>query len=535
MDKETRALSGQEQCHLVHIPGSDRTVLPNARKSGPVDPNETMSVTVLLRRPSPKNTGTSPKRHLSPEQFVATYSVDPNELKKMQDFIQKHNLTIKEVNDAAGTMILTGTVASFNQAFGVELEKYEHPEFTYRGRTGHVYIPQELADIVEAVLGLDNRPQLKPKFQIFEEKDEFAVANKARLSYTPPQITQVYNFPTDIDCSEQCIGIIELGGGYNQAEMQQYFSSLGIVQPEIKDVSVDGAVNQPTGDPNGADGEVVLDIEVAGSVSPGVKLAVYFAPNTDAGFLNAINKAVHDSVNKPTVISISWGNAESQWTNQAMQAMDRAFQDAAVVGVTICCASGDRGSADGVDDGRVHVDFPASSPFALACGGTHLEGSGSTIKQEVVWNDGPDSSTGGGVSEVFDLPDWQSRAHVSVSANLEHRKGRGVPDVAGDADPATGYRILVDGKQAVFGGTSAVAPLWAGLLTLINAQLGRPVGFVNPMLYNLPVRGNVFRDIKRGNNESTRQSEAYLAHPGWDPCTGLGSPDGVKLTDALKA
>jgi kumamolisin len=538
MDKDNRSLNGQEKSQLVRIPGSERTALPSARKAGPINPEEEMSVTVLVGRPSIasllEKAGTPPYRHLSREEFAAAHRADPDDLQKVDEFAHSHGLAVKEVNAAAGTMLLTGPAASFNKAFGVELQKYEHPDFTYRGRTGHVRIPQQLADIVEAVLGLDNRPQVEPKFQIFDDTDGFAIANQATISYTPPQIAQLYNFPSNVDCSEQCIGIIELGGGYNQAEMQQYFSSLGVPEPAITDVSVNGAVNQPTGDPNGADGEVVLDIEVAGSIATGVKLAVYFAPNTDAGFLNAINTAVHDTKNKPSVISISWGNAESQWTNQAMQAMNRAFQDAAAVGVTVCCASGDRGSADGVTDGLVHVDFPASSPYALACGGTHLEGSGQTITQEVVWNDGPDSSTGGGVSEVFDLPKWQTAAHVPSSANPGHRKGRGVPDVAGDADPATGYQILVDGKQAVFGGTSAVAPLWAGLIALLNAQLGHPVGFFNPTLYKLPVRGSVFHDITRGNNDSSRESGAYTAHRGWDACTGLGSPDGTKLANALR-
>ncbi|MCM2535782.1 S8 family serine peptidase [Neobacillus pocheonensis] len=166
----------------------------------------------------------------------------------------------------------------------------------------------------------------------------------ARKSYTPPQVANLYQFPQNINCSGQCIGIIELGGGYQLAELQQYFSTLGVPQPVITDVSVNGAKNQPTGDPNGADGEVALDIEVAGAVAPGVKIAVYFAPNTDAGFLNAITTAIHDTQNKPSVLSISWGAAEIQWTTQAMKAMDRAFQDAAAVGVTICAAAGDRGS-----------------------------------------------------------------------------------------------------------------------------------------------------------------------------------------------
>lgn len=528
---------GQE---YVKIPGSERNLVPGSQKSSPVLPNEEMSVTVLVRRPSVaslvEKVGTPPftsSRHLSREEFVAAHGANQDDLKKVEEFAANHQLSVKEINVAAGTILLTGPAAAFSKAFGVELANYEHPDFTYRGRTGHVQIPQELADIVDGVLGLDNRPQLRPHFQIFNDKVVPLRTSTARKSYTPPQVANLYQFPQNINCSGQCIGIIELGGGYQLAELQQYFSTLGVPQPVITDVSVNGAKNQPTGDPNGADGEVALDIEVAGAVAPGVKIAVYFAPNTDAGFLNAITTAIHDTQNKPSVLSISWGAAEIQWTTQAMKAMDRAFQDAAAVGVTICAAAGDRGSADGVNDGLVHVDFPASSPFVLGCGGTRLEGSGHKITREVVWNEGPDSSTGGGVSDVFDVPTWQSAANVPPSANPGGRIGRGVPDVGGDADPATGYHVLVDGQQAVIGGTSAVAPLWAGLIALMNQQLGHPVGFINPALYHLSTSSRAFHDIKVGNNESSSEQGAYVAQSGWDPCTGLGSPNGIKLLTAL--
>jgi kumamolisin len=530
MEKENLLVSLQELSSYTQLPGSERKPLPGALKSAPVHSDTQMSVTVLVRRPPV----VSPIKHLSREEFEAAHGVDQKDIEKVKEFANHHGLLIEKVNSVAGTISLTGQASAFSKAFGVELKHYKHPNFHYRGRTGPIRIPNELADIIEAVLGLDNRPQLRPHFRILEETTKSYQNQTSSKSYTPPQIAQLYRFPQNIDCSEQCIGIIELGGGYNRAEMQQYFSSLGVKEPVLKDVSVNGAVNKPTGDPSGPDGEVALDIEVAGAVAPGVKIAVYFAPNTDAGFINAINTAIHDTVNKPSVISISWGAPESQWTQQAMKAMDRAFQDAASLGVTICCASGDRGSADGENDGLVHADFPASSPHVLGCGGTKLTGSGQRITSEVVWNEGPDSSTGGGVSAVFGLPTWQSSAHVPASANPEGLNGRGIPDVAGDADPATGYQVLVGGQEAVFGGTSAVAPLWAGLIAIINQELGKPVGFLNPTLYQLSASSKAFRDITSGNNVSSSEPGAYRAHKGWDPCTGLGSPNGINLLNALK-
>jgi kumamolisin len=237
--------------------------------------------------------------------------------------------------------------------------------------------------------------------------------------------------------------------------------------------------------------------------------------------------AIHDTTNKPSVISISWGAAEPNWSGQAMTSYDQAFQAAAAMGVTVCCAAGDNGSADGETDGKAHVDFPASSPFALGCGGTKLVGAGNTIASEQVWNEGPNSATGGGVSDFFSLPDYQSKAGVPPSANDKKHKGRGVPDIAGDADPATGYFVRVDGQEFVIGGTSAVAPLWAGLVALLNQKLKNRVGFLNPLLYGSLAKSASLNDVTAGNNG------AYKAKAGWDPCTGWGSPRGKKLLQSL--
>jgi kumamolisin len=339
----------------------------------------------------------------------------------------------------------------------------------------------------------------------------------------------LYNYPMTNGGAGQTIGIIELGGGYSSSDLDTYFTGLGLQTPSVTAVSVDGAQNQPVGDPNSADGEVLLDIEVVGSIVPQANMVVYFAPNTDQGFLDAITTAIHDTVHAPTVVSISWGGAESTWTSQSLTAYDQAFQDAGMLGVSVCVASGDDGSEDNVTDGLAHVDFPASSPNVLACGGTTIQSSNGQITSEVVWNAGPgNGASGGGVSEVFPLPSYQSNAGVPVSVNPSQFQGRGVPDVAGDADPASGYQIYVDGTSGVFGGTSAVAPLWAALIALLNAQSGNPLGFLNPALYADVPGTSAVNDIVSGGNG------AYQAGPGWDPCTGLGSPNGGQLLTVLK-
>ena len=529
----------------IPVQGSERVALKGARKVGTADPKERILVTVLVRRRASTKRLSSAieeisslqprdRKHLTREEFAATHGADPAELEKVEEFAHEHGLDVVEVNPAQRRLVLSGTVAAFSKAFGVSLARYKHPTGTYRGRTGPIRVPEDLVPIIEGVFGLDNRPQAQPHMRVYGGKKGTALPRARGNSYTPPQIATLYDFPTEINGKGQSIAIIELGGGYRSTDLKTYFRKLGISMPVVKARSVDGGHNQPTGNPNGPDGEVMLDIEVAGAVAPGAKIVVYFAPNTDAGFLDAVSTAIHDTLNKPSVVSISWGAAESGWTNQAMQAMDKVFQDAAALGVTVCCAAGDNGSTDGVNDGRLHVDFPASSPYALACGGTRLEGSGSSITKEIVWNEGVSGgATGGGISDVFDLPKWQTNANIPPSANSSGRIGRGLPDVAGDADPVTGYQVLVDGKQLIIGGTSAVAPLWAGLIALFNQRLGHSVGYLNPGIYGLTSSSSTFHDISAGNNDIMGKNGPYAARSGWDACTGWGSPDGAKLLGVL--
>ena len=292
-------------------------------------------------------------------------------------------------------------------------------------------------------------------------------------------------------------------------------------------MSVDGTANSPTGDPNGPDGEVTLDVEIAGAIAPAATIAVYFSQNSDAGFVDAVNQAIHDTTNKPSVVSISWGSPEQNWTSQSINAFNDVLQSAATLGVTVCAASGDSGSTDGSSDGSNQVDFPASSPYVLACGGTHLSASGTSISSETVWNDGAQGGAGGGgISTVFAVPAWQKGLSATYTQGkrkvaLTHR---GVPDVAADASPQSGYEILVGGQSTVVGGTSAVAPLWAALIARISATQSGAVGFVNAKLY---AAKSVGHDITRGNNG------AFEATAGWDACTGLGSPEGATVVSAI--
>jgi kumamolisin len=474
---------------------------------------------------------------LTREEYAASHGADPADIAKIEAFAGAHRLVVVESSRARRSVFLSGTAKDFATAFGTEIENYEHGGGTYRGRTGPLTVPTEIADLVEGVFGIDDRPVAKPHFQR-RKANPGIQPHAADGTFAPPELAKLYDFPTGVDGSGQCIAIIELGGGFRTADIKAYFQELGLPVPNVVAVGVDGGKNRPsTADSD--DGEVMLDIEVAAAVAPKAKIAVYFAPNTNKGFLDAITMAIHDTTNTPSVISISWGNPEKNWTGQDMTSFDQAFQTAAALGVTVCCAAGDAGAGDEnpdqlaannlpPPDGLAHADFPGSSPNVLCCGGTNVVGVGGTITSETVWNEDPTrSATGGGVSDFFDLPAYQSSSGVPPSINPGGRKGRGVPDVAGDADRNTGYQCRVDGLELVIGGTSAVAPLWAGLIALINQKLGHQVGFLNPLLYGPVVGTGSFRDITSGNNGG------YSAKAGWDPCTGWGTPVGSKLIQAL--
>ena len=524
----------------VELKGSTRAALPGGKDVGPADPQQQIEVSVLLRRGSKpedfpsaaqiaQNAAQLPSRrkYLTREEFARAHGASAADLEKIREFAKQYKLKVISEDRASRTVKLSGTVGAFNQAFGANLRHYQHISGTYRCRTGALTIPADLESIVQGVFGLDNRPQAKAHFRL-RKKQPNVNARAVATSFSPLQVAKAYSFPsgTSATGAGQCIGVIELGGGYNTADLDSFFTNLGIKTPKVTAVSVDGGTNSPSGDPSGADGEVELDIEVAGAIAPAAQIAAYFAPNTDQGFVDAVTTAVHDPNLKPSIISISWGGPESSWTEQSRDALNAACEDGSTMGVTILAASGDDGSSDGSTDGAATVDFPAASPFVIGCGGTKLTISGASIGSEQAWNElsANEGATGGGVSEVFPLPTFQQAAKIPKAPN--GFVGRGVPDVAGNADPETGYNVIVDGQQTVIGGTSAVAPLWAGLLALINQSLGTNVGYVNALLYSAKTEAT-FHDITAGNNGS------YSAGSGWDACTGLGTPNGAALLTTL--
>ena len=508
------------------LDGSDRAHLAGARAVGLSHLHEPIEVTVVLRRPRgpwmnqalDRLAAAHRARQAMPRQrFEELHGAAIRDFDAVIRFARRHDLSVVVADRARRTVVLAGAVGQVNDAFGVELKEFRHDGGTYRSHMGAILLPQDVYDSIEAVLGLDNRPHAQPHFRLRRP------GGHDRPSYTPRELASLYGFP-DGDGAGECVGFIELGGGYRLADLAKYLAKLQLPLPTVVPVSVDRATNHPTGDPAGPDGEVMLDLEVVSALAPRATLAVYFAPNTEAGFVNAVTTAIHDAKREPGVLSIGWGSPEEAWSRQAIRALDAAFQDAAVLGVSVMVASGDRGSADGVPDGKDHVDFPASSPHVLACGGTTLRTSSGFIEGETVWNSAPnDGAAGGGVSHVFPVPQWQRGLSVLRDPHRVRLAMRGIPDVAADADPDTGYEVRVDGYDAVVGGTSVVAPLWAGLIARINGRASVKLGYLNPLLY---AHGEAFHDVTSGDNGD------YRATPGWDACTGLGSPIGHRIAAA---
>ncbi len=501
----------------IDLKGSERVPLEGAHSIGRTDPHQLMQISVILKHRQPLPAHTPSGRFMTHDEFAAQFGANPLHVDKLRQFASENKLHMLERGDEVlrRTVTLSGTAAAMEKAFSVELNEFEHPDGSYRGRTGTIQIPEEYASIIEGVFGLDDRPMVKPHFRYRGTNAAFG-ARAANAAFSPLDVAKLYDFPQDVDGKGQTIGLIEFGGGYRMADIDQYFKSLKLQAPTVSTAALNLAKNRPS-TPQSADTEVMLDIEVAGAVAPGANIVVYFAPNTSRGFQDVLSMAVHDQLRLPGVLSISWGGPEATWTTQSMQSFDQIAQEAGLLGITITVASGDSGSSDGMTDGQNHVDFPASSPHVLACGGTRLIAANGGIASETVWNDGAQGgATGGGYSTVFSCPAWQTNAiHGAPS-------GRGVPDVAGNADPDTGYNILVDGQQMVVGGTSAVAPLWAGLIALMNQTIQNRAGFMNQALYSIN-QSSCFRDITSGNNG------AYSAGPGWDATTGLGSPLGTQL------
>jgi kumamolisin len=553
----------------VELAGSEREPTHGATVGDPTPASESFEVSVKVRRrtPLPRITP-GPHQHMTHAEYAANHGADPDDIKKVEAFARHFHLKVQAALPAERTVLLEGTAGDFSKAFGVELRTHHLANGqTYRGRVGKISIPSELEEAVVGVFGLDNRrvawPNVRFTRSMTAQAERTAKASPATQFQTPGpieaffanQLAKSYNFPTGVDGTGQTIGIVELGGGFRQQDLDSYFQQAGLTKPEIAVGKVTGgATNAP--DPEAQDQpdvEVLLDMEVVGSVAPGAKMVVYFVKDgSDQQCLRGVTAAVHDASANISVLSLSWGGPEFETGQGALSRTQKQFQTnlndvleaAAHLGITVCVSSGDNASAcmplndpSRPWDGHAHVSFPASSPFVLACGGTHVIDSAAAPLKEESWHPEANVGTGGGISRFFKLPSYQQAIVTQSAVNPGGGPGRGVPDVAADSAQESGYRVIVDGMTfpdpsqnlPPIGGTSAAAPLWAGLIALLNQTLKTRLGFINPLLYKLPASSGAFHDVTAGNNGD------YHTGPGWDPCTGLGTPNGQKLAAALKA
>jgi len=528
------------------LPGSERVAMPGARALGRANANSTIEVSLKLRRkaPLPPLTG-RPATTMSRKALAATYGASQKDTADVVAAFKKLGLTTLRADAATRTVRLSGTIAAMEAAFVVKLFNYAYPGGNYRGRVGSVHVPIGVRDIVVGVFGLDNRRVVRRRRQPVRDTSPMKSLSAVPATwYTPSQLASHYNFPPG-DGSGQAVGILEFGGGYFPTDLKQFCTLAGVSVPSVKAISTDGT---STSAHDGAEGEVMLDIEVVAGVCPKVSIVAYFADFTEQGWITALDAAVHDATNDPGVVSASWGYAEDAdiWTTDAMTQVNETLQEAAQLGVTVCVAAGDDGSSDAISDGHAHVDFPGSSPYVLSVGGTTIPVKGGK-KPDIAWKEGDGlradngGSTGGGCSALFPRPTWQASLKVH-SVNPGAIVGRCVPDVAANADwDASPYLLVVDGQAQANGGTSAATPLCASLVALMNAARGpgTRVGYLSPVLYQgkggatgIPVGTLGCTDVTSGDN-TTDAIGGYHAGNGYDAVSGWGTPNGKKLLAAL--
>ena len=551
----------------VTVDDSSGVITDDVQSMVASDVNQEITVKLFIRRPESVSdyadqilNGTAGP--LSREEFSKRFSSSDEDIALVCEFAEHYNFTVDKSHADSATITLTGTIGSFNNAFSTTLNEITNSKKTYRSHSGQLSIPAELKDIILHISGHDNyfEGALRPMFNglpldengniLDEMRPAAAIAGSVGL--TPVQVAQAYNFPNS-DGYGQTVAILQFGGGYTQDNLTSSFTNQGFTIPDISNVYVQGATNNPA---DGASAEVMLDSFVVGVVAPKAKQVIYFGPNNNAFLADVFNAALYDVVNTPSVISVSWGYIEDGWLlfySGYIAGINDVLASAAVLGITITNSSGDYGSIP-FDYGSAYantVSMIASSPYVLGCGGTSLLLYANNVtKTEVVWNhDG--GGTGGGKSKLWGTPTYQQGRRIrnwttvtgalqtlntagvsSTTSSANNINVRGVPDVAGNADSSTGYTFYYgstnSGIQA--GGTSAVSPLWAGLIARLNQLSGKRMGFMNPMLY---INTHVFRDITSGNNV-VLYGVGYGANTGWDACTGLGTPKGNALYQLVR-
>ena len=581
----TATQSGQEPnlpSNYVPLTHSEHLHPAGQEELGTANAGEEITATLILRR-NPggepmkgldyfQHTPFSSIRHVAHKDFAAAHGANAAELRMVVDFAHAHQLEVREASAARRSIVVRGTVDQINKAFAIQLHQYRSPVGKYHGHEGHPSLPADISNFVELIVGLDNRPVPAKHYATTDIPHAADTSNQPTphpadataltatphgdppntVPLTPQQVAKLYNFPSG-DGAGQTIGIYEMptsdgAPGYNPTDISATIQAFGgnLKVPALIDVSIDGQTNTGQTDP-----ETLLDITVSGAIAQGAKLAVYFAAGQSTqNIINALQRMIHpneeDDDPIPTILSISYGWSPDEDTDsitaEEYQQMSQLFQDAAHLGITALVSSGDTG-AEIASRTEAEASYPASDPWVTACGGTTIGDVNGDLTSftEYIWNDtwgqGQEQgsgATGGGVSERFPLPSYQNGFPIPKSLD-QKITGRGLPDLAGPASPVCGYPQVTGGQEGSGGGTSAVAPLYAGLIAIINANLGASIGFINPQLYAMA--NTAFREISGPPGPANNSYGGVTGYPAskiWNACTGLGSIDGTALQNGLK-
>ncbi len=532
----------------VLVVGSKRPAAAFATRIRDLAADEKVEVTLTLRGPVLPGANDLPTGSLSADEFAKNYGASTADVETVSSVLKKFGLSVTHTSLATRSVQVSGTAKQMEEAFRPKLGIYRDAAgVEFRDREGTYEVPKPLEHIVTAVIGFGQRP-------VARRRSAIAKAVSSVPPLVPADIENLYLFPSAAaGAPVQTIAIAEFGGGYFASDLAAYCNKHGRAVPTVNAISINRPaytleqilvlpVKQRKEELDSSI-EVMMDIELIAGLSSNATLNVYFVTLDQKGWVDLLNRTI---VDRPVALSVSWGLAEDDrgWSKAARDAINDRLNAAALLGITVCVASGDDGSGDEEVDGRAHVDFPSSSPFVLGVGGTMLKGTLSP-RSELVWWESPGrrtqkggGATGGGVSALFPRPSWQ--AVKVASLNNGSIDGRVVPDVAALAgDPL--YDLVMLGRNAPNGGTSASAPVWAALIARINANLhtDKRQRFLTPLLYRTAQNGNVLgqvacNDITSGNNASHPQPGiGYMAGRGFDAVSGWGTPKGTALQSAL--
>jgi kumamolisin len=565
---------------------------PAGKEIGPTDGNTPMSATVMLtgkasllkmdRYIARMAQGDAPALTDQNNAFEEQFGAKPEALEAVKAFAAKNTLAVEEADLRSGRVFLTGKTSDFQKAFNVVIKDYESPDGTVKGTQVAVSVPRDLVPHVRAVLGVDEQRVAKSNYQLQTRQvanvslpssgsDSSAAASgapgavsisasdAARLQLQPaPNLAQVGTAPADLPHDDffkeggykateiaraqnmplgtggegQHGAFISLSGGIDLPDYNKFYPARGLEQPKpLGIIEIDGAKNSP-GNPANGDTENVLDATQMQSMAPKANIDMILGPNTDQGLVDVFERGIFpkNGEAQKAVLSASWGLAEQKQTPQTLNTLSIEFRQAAIRGVQIFAGAGDSGAK--ANSLTFQPEYPASDPNVVGVGGLKMVlNPDGTLKSASAWDEGENSSTGGGVSKIFRLPWWQKNANVPNNPDTG-LLGRGVPDISTNAAKSTGFPLRVDGKDVVIGGTSAGAPLYAGMMLNINAELAaqgiKPITPLNAWMYARANDSDIFHDVTTGGNHG------FTSGKGWDAVTGLGWVDGQKMLDAMK-